>query len=167
MSYEFTPKQEEAYDALLESGGDEDWVEAEDLGHHRTLDALEKKRVIQTVENSDGVKYAALHGLVLESPPEETSPVSEKKSSIDKIRAGRKKKKDGSQSESSAPATEPTDDFETFIREDMEWSSIQKVASSMKDQLNDQPEGWGKADLVEYLAAHPGDARRIYKEINE
>lgn len=68
--------QEDAFDTLVEMGGEEHWVEATDVGHWNTVRALARRRVIQ-LQEFHGKEYVAVAGVLLEPPEESVSTEEE------------------------------------------------------------------------------------------
>lgn len=64
---EINENQEEAFDLLVEMGGEERWVKARDVAHWNTMRALARRRVIQ-IKRFRGDDYAAVAGVLLDSP---------------------------------------------------------------------------------------------------
>ena len=61
--------QVHAFDRLVDLGGEERWVSMDEVGHHQTVRALERRRVIQT-RDVGGQMFCALAGILLEEVDE-------------------------------------------------------------------------------------------------
>lgn len=59
--------QEEAFERLVEMGGEEHWVKARDIAHWNTVRALARRRVVQ-IKRFKGEEYAAVAGVLLDPP---------------------------------------------------------------------------------------------------
>lgn len=67
---EINEAQDEAFEKLLELGGEDRWVSVDELGaHHQTVRALVRRKVVQLKEE-DEQEYVAVAGVLLEEIPE-------------------------------------------------------------------------------------------------
>lgn len=192
----FTQKQEEAYDTLLEEGGEEEWIEADEVSDPRTLDALAKKGVAQVEENNQGDMFVAMAGVVLGEPPSpepepeeqteqegvetEASSDAEEESESgdeeatqdpdpDKLSAVAEMSED-SEGDNDDEGDQSLDD----LIDEASWPTIQKTGGKLHERVDDEvmeeedgPWGMKKADIVEFMHRHPDEAREAIAEVME